>query len=149
MGRHVYNHSRYLGGWTYGGRTIGNPLFLSHDDYLGVVNNLMVAHHVGVMGRAGPADWRIFSTYSRNYGAPGVSGSDGRRYPGVTGRRDQWSFMLELGGREVLRDLAQLVVRDVPDVLGQLELTTTIALDFGEAQRKNAGVLVGLRWVRR
>ena len=45
--------------------------------------------------------------------------------------------MLELGGREV------------PNVLGQLELTTTIALDFGQAQRKNAGVIVGLWWATR
>ena len=73
-------------------------------------------------GRAGPADWRIFSTYSRNYGAPGGTGSDGRRYPGVTGRQGQWSFMLELGGREVLGELAQ---------------------------RKNAGVMAGFHWVGR
>lgn len=144
-----YNHSRYRGGWTYGGRSIGNPLFFGEPGYNGVVNNLMLAHHVGAMGQAGVADWRLFATYSRNYGATQVTDSDGNRYAGVTGRRDQWSFMLELGGPDLLAGLIDLVAPGISFVLDDLELTTTFALDFGQAQRKNAGVMVGLRWATR
>ncbi len=144
-----YNHSRYRGGWTYGGRAIGNPLFFSEMDYLGVVNNLMLAHHVGVMGQAGPADWRVFATYSRNYGATQVTDSEGNRYAGVTDRRDQWSFMVELGGPELLAGMVDLVAPGMTVVLHELELTATFGLDIGQAQRNNAGVLVGLRWATR
>jgi len=144
-----YNHSRYRGGWTYGGRAIGNPLFLGDLDYLGVVNNLMLAHHLGVMGQAGLAEWRLFGTYSRNYGASRITGSDGNGYSGVTDRRDQWSFMLELGGPDLLAGLVDLVAPGMTVVLHELELTATFGLDIGQAQRNNAGVMVGLRWATR
>ena len=144
-----YNHSRYRGGWTYGGRAIGNPLFFGDMGYFGVVNNLMLAHHVGIMGQAGPADWRVFATYSRNYGATQVTDSDGNRYAGVTDRRDQWSFMVELGGPELLAGLVDLVAPGMTVVLHELELTATFGLDIGHAQRNNAGVMVGLRWATR
>jgi len=144
-----YNHWQYRGGWTYGGRSIGNPLFLSNLDYFGVVNNLMLAHHVGVMGHAGLADWRLFTTYSRNYGAAQITDSAGNRFAGVTGRRDQWSFMLELGGPDLLAGLVDLLAPGMTVVLHELELTATFGLDIGQAQRKNAGVMVGLRWATR
>ena len=144
-----YNHSAYRGGWTYNGRSLGNPLFLSDNYHIGVVNNLILAHHVGVMGYAGPADWRLFTTYSRNYGASGITGRDGRGYSGVTGRRDQWSFMLELGGPDLLAGLVDLLAPGMTVVLHELELTATFGLDIGQAQRKNAGVMVGLRWATR
>ena len=143
-----YNHSRYRGGWTYEGRSLGNPLFFGDSGHVGVVNNLMLAHHAGIMGQAGRVDWRAFATYSRNYGAAGITNLDGLQYTGVTDRQDQWSFMLEVSGE--LPAMMDLLPGDWPlsDRWDALELTATMALDLGEAHRKNAGMMVGLRWMQ-
>ena len=126
-----YNHSAYRGGWTYHGRSLGNPLFFSHPDYLGVINNIILAHHFGAVGHAGPVDWRLLTTYSRNYGAGGLTTTDrvGARRPNE--RRDQWSWMLEL---------------KTGMFHPSLEAATTLALDTGEAHPGNFGAMVTLRW---
>lgn len=141
-----HNHWFYLGGWTNDGRAIGNPLFFGDSGHIGVVNNIMLAHHLGVAGYAGPADWRFFTTYSRNYGSPRVVDHSGRRYDGVTERQDQWSFMLELRDRGLISNLMRSFGRGLPDPLQDLEVIATLALDLGEAHPRNAGMMLGLRW---
>ncbi len=69
-----FNNGEYRSGWTYFGKTIGLPLFTpapidSDGMILGVVNNRVIAHHVGLEGcflRSCP--YRFKATYSRNYG---------------------------------------------------------------------------------
>ncbi len=112
-----HNHWFYYGGWTHGGRAIGNPLFFSDPDHIGVVNNIMLAHHLGASGHAGFIDWRLFATYSRNYGSPRIVDTSGRRYLGVTDRQDQWSFMLELRDRDLFSGLMRRFARELPDVM--------------------------------
>ena len=128
-----YNHAAYRGGWTYYGRATGNPLFFGHPDYLGVINNLMIAHHVAAMGYAGPVDWRFFTTYSRNYGGSALTRTDGSRSSGFrdNDRRDQWSFMLEL---------------KTGMFHPSLETAATLALDVGEAHEDNFGLMMTIRW---
>jgi len=71
-----------------------------------------------------------------------------RQY-GVTDRRDQWSFMPEPGGPDLPTGLVDQVAPGMTVVLHELELTATFGLDVGQAQRKNAGVIVGLWWATR
>ncbi|MDG5766338.1 capsule assembly Wzi family protein [Balneolales bacterium ANBcel1] len=129
-----YNHSSYRGGWTYYGRSLGNPLFFGDPDYLGVVNNIIIAHHAGAMGHAGPIDWRVFTTYSRNYGAGRVTRLDGTRVQLPNERRDQWSFMLEL---------------ETGAFHPSLVAGAALALDTGEVYKDNLGLMISLRWTAR
>ncbi len=126
-----YNHRAYRGGWTYYGRAIGNPLLFGDRDHYGVVNNQIVGHHVGLMGYAGPVDWRFFSTYSRNYGAGRVHDFEGNWDIGLTDRKDQWSFMLET---------------KTGMFHPSIEAAATLALDVGEAYARNFGVMISLWW---
>ena len=174
-----YNHSSFRGGWTYEGRVIGNPLFFSHPDYLGVVNNLLIGHHIGAMGHLGPADWRIFSTYTRNHGASRVAQKeDGARVLRSNERRDQWSFLVEISGpvNEIAGWLtgrrasgrsggpasaagagsAQAGQARQPasgrspfSALKGLQANLALAYDTGEVYPDQFGVLFGLRWTMR
>ncbi len=55
-----YSHSVYTHGWTYLGRTIGNPL-LSPD------NNRVRAHHIGIKGDIFTYRYRLLCTHARYY----------------------------------------------------------------------------------
>lgn len=129
-----YNHSAYRGGWAYQNRSLGSPLLFTDEDYMGVVNNLLIAHHAGFLGHIGAVDWRFFGTYSRNYGASGATTLEGDRSIRVTGRRDQWSFMLEL---------------KTGALSPSLETAATLAYDTGEVYEDNFGVMISLRWTGR
>jgi hypothetical protein len=66
-----YNHSIYESGWMLYGRTAGSPLltpFGRGDGRIGIANNRVVGHHLGVAGHLGPLDYRALATYTRNYG---------------------------------------------------------------------------------
>jgi len=63
-----YNHYLYMTGWTYNRRTIGNPLFIPRNSNLGVANNRIVAHHLGIASSFHEYSLNIKITYSRNYG---------------------------------------------------------------------------------
>lgn len=69
-----FNNGEYRTGWTYHGKTIGLPLFTPtpiNDKGLvyGVVNNRVIAHHLGLAGKlAHLIRYRFLATYSRNYG---------------------------------------------------------------------------------
>lgn len=98
-----YNHYVYQSGWTYQGRTLGTPLLTSAsttpgvaEDALGVANNIVVAHHVGVEGHLGAGfSYQLLGTFSRNYGAKSLC--DECEYE-RTDRRDQYSFRIEVSG---------------------------------------------------
>ncbi|MEX0679801.1 MAG: capsule assembly Wzi family protein [Balneolales bacterium] len=137
-----YNHWAYRGGWAYYGRAIGNPLFFSHPDYLGVINNLMLAHHVGAMGYAGPVDWRFFTTYSRNYGGSRLTTTGGGRVSLPNDRRDQWSMMLEMKTNMLSGNTGP-----GPAMwMRPIQLTVTLGYDTGDVYPENFGVMIGVRW---
>ncbi|MCH8558970.1 MAG: capsule assembly Wzi family protein [Balneolia bacterium] len=126
-----YGHSTYRGGWTYNGRAIGNPLFFSDPDYLSVVNNIIIAHHLGASGYIGPAGWKFFTTYSRNYGATNYRAREGIIPERNNERGDQWSFLLEAQSASLHPTL---------------ELGLSLAFDLGSVYQNNLGMMLSLRW---
>ena len=72
-----YNHAIYESGWTHRGRTLGTPLLLSVEGYEGVLNNIILAHHLGLEGAVSDAfAYKLFFTFSRNYGANSIVDSE-------------------------------------------------------------------------
>ncbi len=68
-----YNHGLYITGWTHRGRTLGMPLAFTDPGFEGVINNIIVGHHVGIQGLLGQTvAYTAFFTYSRNYGAHSI-----------------------------------------------------------------------------
>ena len=69
-----FNNGEYKSGWTYYGKTAGLPLFtpkpVSADGIvLGVCNNRVVAHHIGLGGKlVRKIPYRFKATYSKNFG---------------------------------------------------------------------------------
>ena len=130
-----YNHSLYESGWTYQGRTLGLPLFLTAKGRPGISNNIVVAHHIGVEGTLpGELEYRLLGTYSRNYGAQKVcvdaecTAIRDERTP----RRDQYSFLLDLTGT-------------LSERYG-LQFNTSLALDAGELYDNRVGLSAGISW---
>ncbi|GIV59902.1 MAG: hypothetical protein KatS3mg043_0991 [Rhodothermaceae bacterium] len=130
-----YNNFLYRGGWTYYGRTLGLPLFFPDPagERPGVVNNIVVAHHLGLEGRiARRFAYRSLFTYSRNYGARDNCGDDGcfGEPTLLTPRRDQVSWLFELRG----------------PLSPTLDLLAAVAVDAGDVYPTRAGLLLGLSW---
>jgi hypothetical protein len=128
-----YNNFLFKSGWTYFGRTIGLPLLFPDGEHLGVVNNIVIAHHLGLEGQLFPGlDYRTLFTYSRNYGARTNCNDDGCSGPAplLTPRRDQVSMLYEVEGALTPR----------------LAFQAAVAVDLGEVYRDNVGVLFGLTW---
>lgn len=68
-----YNHFIYASGWTHRGRTLGSPLALMRPNQVGVFNNIILAHHLGVKGSIIEGlRYQLRLTYSRNYGANSI-----------------------------------------------------------------------------
>jgi hypothetical protein len=143
-----YNHHFYRTGWVYNRRTIGNPLFTPAENNLGVVNNRIIAHHIGFIST--PSDgWKLTgkATFSRNYGKRcdnrvpdlgegelfGIDCVDEVITIGVRSL-DQWSF---LAGIEA--PITFLNRREWSAVL-------EFAFDNGRLAGDQFGALFGLRW---
>ncbi|RYF52749.1 MAG: hypothetical protein EOO39_41795, partial [Cytophagaceae bacterium] len=129
-----FNHSQYVQGWSYRGRTIGTPFIMPRSDltpsigngYAGngyYPNNRVVAWYAGATGtfRRGPT-LMMRASYSRNFG------SYKQPYPDVF---HQLSTYLA----------AQWVVPKFPGTL----LTTSFALDRGELMPNSFGSFVSLK----
>lgn len=137
-----YHHGFYRDGWTYHGRTLGNPLITPaartpglQADLVGIGNSIVLAHHVGLEGHLDTNFfYRLLGTYSRNYGAQAVCSSptcelriDRRRE-----QTDQFSFRLEVRGPLARQH--------------NLWLRTAIAIDPGAFYDDRIGASVSLTW---
>lgn len=75
-GNDSYYTGQYPAGWSYYGRTLGNVLITSplynKDGKTSTTNNRVHAHHFGIEGNAAGYNYRILSTYSKNYGYSAV-----------------------------------------------------------------------------
>lgn len=142
-----YNHNIYRTGWVYNMRTIGNPLFTPSETNLGILNNRIIAHHIGFVSAAGPVTLTGKATFSRNYGkrcdnrVPDIG--EGELFgiecvdEIITIRErslDQWSFML--GMETPLRFSDN----------GDLSLIIHLAYDNGRLAGDQWGALMGIRW---
>ncbi|BAX78619.1 capsule assembly Wzi family protein [Labilibaculum antarcticum] len=115
-----FNNGIYRSGWTHYGRTLGIPFFtpkeVNEDGFtLGVSNNRIVAHHLGIKGHLfHKVPYRTLISYSQNWGT----------YGNQEGVREQLSAMLEL----------QLPKNTLP-----FEMSFAITMDQGEMYKDNVG----------
>jgi hypothetical protein len=121
-----YNHSIYRSGWSHQYRTIGNPLFRLRSDNLGVDNNRIVAHHLGLnTSLSSQIQSLIRLTYSRNYG------TWSQPFESVM---HQWSAQVQFNHNVQLRRYP-------------VQLNYGFALDNGDLIGSQAGVLMGIRFM--
>ena len=77
-----YNNGQYQKGNTYFGLQFGNPLFTTQERLLTtnntdgnyrlfIVNNRIIAHHLGVNGKIKDFDFKVLATFTLNYGTYG------------------------------------------------------------------------------
>lgn len=142
-----YNNYLYRTGWTYFGRTIGNPLFLNaYDPQLGIVsndqvdpnkrygivNNRIVAHHFGIEGQFSEVfDYKLLATWSRNYGLyydQDLFEREGLRTDFID-NPEQWSFLAKFSYQP----------------FDPLKLNLSLAGDVGELYEDRIGVMFGIQ----
>jgi hypothetical protein len=92
-----YNHYLYRSGWAYNLRSIGNPLFTIREENLGISNNRIVAHHIGLQSIKN--DLKIIAkfSFSRNYGNWGPFSESGNELSAgepFEPKRDQISIII-------------------------------------------------------
>ena len=67
-----FNNNLYRSGWTYENRILGVPFIFLDEDRFRVINNKMMAHHIGVSGMAfSKLPYKLLTSYRKNYGAKG------------------------------------------------------------------------------
>ncbi len=87
-----FNNGEYQSGWTYYGRTVGTPFITpkarnEEGITLGVYNNRITAHYLGIKGYiAKKLPYKLKLSYSKNYGTYGTS---------LANKPEQFSFGLE------------------------------------------------------
>jgi hypothetical protein len=121
-----FNNFTYLMGWTLHDMTIGTPLITSpaifsvtSPDY--IRNNKIQAHHIGIEGTYKKLYYKLFYTYSLNYGT--------NLYP-FNGKKDQQSIMLNM---QLSNSLPWGLI-----------FATTIGVDKCKMYGNNAGILISL-----
>ena len=152
-----YNNSGYRSGWTYYGRTVGDPLIFpvgthagtwtGRELVLGVENNRLKAHHVSIAGKAfKKLPYKLMLTYSQNYGTYSSP------YKGESQWKKPWGTVKETP----LRQVSGALVGEVPfgaagfvgpqSALRHLTLTYGLYADRGELLPDLFGASLGLRW---
>ncbi len=128
-----YNHSIYRTGWSYGGMSLGTPLFINQARAAAyglkpgtdqnIVSNRVLAGHFGLKGQVGPRiGWRTLATYARHYG-------NYYNTPTFTPARTQAHLLQEFTGK-----------------LGAgISLTGVVGCDLGDLGT-NPGGQLGLHW---
>ena len=120
----------YHSGWTYNNRIIGTP-FISLPTFnsIGVMtslNNRVQVHHIGIEGDIASYEYRILSSFSKNYGNYGNYGivldED---------KRNNTSVMLE-------------IKKQFPK-LYNIEFGCTVAADYGKLYGNSVGGLFSIR----
>lgn len=141
LGRtNYYNNGVYRTGWTYEGQVLGNPLIINGPvgNFDGgnypISNNIIVAHHIGIKGK--PIDrlnYKVFFTFSRNYGTSVDQGEGPPYIPLNELRVDEFSSFL------------QLKYHLVPSY--GLSLNSSLAYDVGDLYADDRlGFQIGIRW---
>ena len=130
-----YNNVLYQGGWTYRGRSMGLPLLFADGERTGIINNMVLAHHIGIEG-ALPMNitYKALGTLSRNYGASLIFESPGstRLINGFTSRKNNFSVLLSLSMPFPNQEC--------------FVINTAFAADVGALYPDNAGVMLGVTW---
>ena len=130
-----YNHGTYESGWTLYGRTAGSPLltpFPSGSGGIGIANNRVVGHHLGIAGHMSMVDYRVLATYTRNYGT-----YDDREY--ALEEQGTYRFQPPLEQVSVLLD-AQMPWPNRP----ALTLHAALGVDVGQMYTDSVGAQLRL-----
>lgn len=124
-----FNNYIYRSGWTYFGRTIGTP-FLTTGSWESImngtgaiINNRVLAQHIGVGGMYGTLSYKAFFTYTKNYGTYGKP---------FTPPRKQYSVYYQLN----------IPVQSIP----QLTVNGAVSADFGDMYGRNLGLMIGINY---
>ncbi|MBR5101455.1 MAG: hypothetical protein IKX34_09195 [Bacteroidales bacterium] len=144
-GDNYFNNWEYKSGWTHFGHPIGNPLFFPEGTrdgswtsgrvVLGVENNRVRAHHMGVAGKLfRKLPYKLMLTYSENYGI------FKERYTGPNPWNKPWGTVEETP----LRQVSGAFMGEVP--LKLLTVTYGLYADKGVLLPDNFGATVGLRY---
>ncbi len=154
-----YNHGIYRSGWVYNYRTIGNPLFIPSEKNMGVLNNRIVAHHIGLISNIDRAELTMKATFSRNYGkycdnrVPDLG--EGELF-GVECAEDNWNdnateFIHTVSGHSV-DQWSFLAGMSIPIRFIEnqnIRFILELAFDNGSLAGDQFGALIGLRWLPR
>ena len=141
-----FNNGEYKSGWTYYGRTIGDPLIVPKGTrartwtgramVLGVENNRLKAHHFSIAGKLfHKLPYKAMLTYSKNYGTYGGP------YVGESQLGKPWGTVKETP----LRQLSGALVGEVP--VGSFAITWGVYADYGSLLEHNFGASLGLRYM--
>lgn len=147
-GDNYFNNGEYRSGWTHFGRTIGLPLISPEGTHsgtwtsrrllLGIENNRIRAHHIGLSGKLfRKSPYKFLFTYSQNYGtyrAPYCGESPWEKLPGTVKEIPLHQFSTAFTGEVPLRHIS---------------LTYGLYGDWGELLPSQFGALLGLRYVLR
>ncbi|BDD08006.1 hypothetical protein FUAX_04380 [Fulvitalea axinellae] len=143
-----YNNSIYLEGWSYYGRSMGNPILLTRNRFLDMgaskkdavgsyfVNNRVKTLHIGVLGDI-KDNWtyKVKMTVSKNYG----------NYYGKYGQ--SWEKQNEpyyfYGG--LSQNYSLLETNYIFLFEKRLSLNSALAVDWGKLSN-NVGFMLGLKW---
>ena len=160
-----YTHHTYRSGWTYHGNTIGNPLIrnpgfrsLSQTNFQtreGVAdiqpspNTMVIAHHLGLRGQpTARTEYEARFTYSRNYGVcqDQIVSGQGACF---IGSGNEIPPDLETIPRSQLRQDQYATMLNVRYLLSEaygMRLRSSVAVDWGEFDGTQIGVMLGLQW---
>ncbi len=115
-----FNSYIYQSGWTYKGMTLGTPLITSpvfnEDGNHRILNNRVMAFHLGLQGMIGKINYRSFFTYSINKGTYSNP---------VDPSKQQFSWYLET---------------IFPSIWKGIDMNIMLAADIGQMYGNNLGV---------
>ncbi len=148
-----YNNFLYQSGWTFHGRSIGTPLFISDQraELIGLnvpnygegfVSNRINTHHLAVLGNYRKTAFKFFATYSRHLGT----------YAALNGGRYEWgSIEPDFNEKEYFfyepKHQSNFLLEATRPLLPnrQLQASLSFAFDFGNLYT-SFGTLFKIRW---
>lgn len=145
-----FNNYEYKSGWTHHGMTVGNPLFYPKgtrdrswnpaEMVLGVENNRLKAHHVGISGKIfHQYPYKLMLTYARCYGMYDIP------YIEPSQANHEWGTVKETP----LHQFSGGFTCIIPMFRGKLQLLPGIYADAGQVLGKSYGATLGLKWIIR
>jgi hypothetical protein len=149
----LYNNYYYTNGWTYQGLVIGNPLLTTYQRLtrigheinrhnVEIVNNRVIANHIGIKGRIGNIDYTWLNTLSRNFGT----------YAGIYDGRFSWEGIFIYPDFDYyylppkLQYYGLLLLESNISKSKNIKLNYGIAADFGDIYN-NFGAIAGVKYV--
>lgn len=145
-----FNNSEYKSGWTHHGMTVGNPLFYPKgtrdgswnpaEMVLGVENNRLKAHHVGLSGKLfHHYPYKLMLTYTQAYGMYDIP------YIEPSQANHEWGTVKETP----LHQFSGGFTGIIPLLGGKLQILPGIYADAGQVLGNSFGATLGLKWIIR